>query len=264
MGLTGLSTLNVELTSRCQKACSMCGRRKIDRDYPKIAQNHGDMDFDLVEKIASQVPPHVVVQFHNNGESLLYPKFREAIRLFERQVKCVNTNAILLVEKAEEVIDTLDTLTISVVEDDPLADEQYENVKTFLSIKGDRKPYMVYRCLGEVDSKRWEDLPGLLVTRILHSPMGSFDYAREPTRPEIGVCLDLLHHMAIDRFGKVSICVRFDPKRLGVIGDANTAPLAGIWNSKKRRAWVEYHLKGARADVPLCRTCEFWGVPRGC
>jgi hypothetical protein len=30
----------------------------------------------------------------------------------------------------------------------------------------------------------------------------------------IGICLEILNHVAIDRFGKVSICVKCDPKRL--------------------------------------------------
>ena len=34
----------------------MCGRRKIDGDFPKIAANYGDMDFELVKKIANQIP----------------------------------------------------------------------------------------------------------------------------------------------------------------------------------------------------------------
>jgi radical SAM protein with 4Fe4S-binding SPASM domain len=262
-GLWGLSTVNIELTSRCQKACVMCGRRKIDRDYPDIALNYGDMDFALVERLASQIPPNVVVQFHNNGEPLLYPRFGDAVRLFPHCIRAVNTNAILVVEKAKEIIGNLDTLTISVVEDDPGADEQYDLVRSFLTQKGDAPPAMVYRCLGDVDRKRWESLPGLVVTRILHSPLGSFRYSREPTRPEIGICLDLLHHMAIDRTGQVSICVRFDPRRLGVIGDANATPLADIWNGELRREWQRLHIEGHRHDVPLCASCEFWGVPRG-
>ena len=63
----GLSTVNIELTSRCNKSCWMCGRRKIDREYPEIAMDYGDMDFSLVKKIAKQLPEGIVVQFHNNG-----------------------------------------------------------------------------------------------------------------------------------------------------------------------------------------------------
>ena len=242
----------------------MCGRRKIDREYPEIATNYGNMDFNLVEEIANQLPLNIVIQFHVNGESMLHPRFGEAVNLFSGQIKCIDTNAKLLVEKADEIISNLDTLTVSVIENDSEGDEQYELVKEFLDIKGGRKPLMVYRLLGKVDKpERWENLPGIVCTRVLHDPMGSFKYKKKPTIPEIGICLDLLNHMAIDRFGKVSCCVRFDPKRLGVIGDANTTLLADIWNGEKRYEWIKHHLEGRRDKVPLCSFCQFWGVPVG-
>ncbi len=260
----GLTTVNLELSSRCWKSCWMCGRRLIDREYPEISMNYGDMDFGLVEEIASQLPLGIVIQFHWNGSSELHPRFGEAVNLFSGQIKCIDTNAKLLVEKADEIIDNLDTLTVSVVENDPEGDEQYKIVKEFLDIKGDRKPLMVYRLLGKVDEpERWKDLPGIVCTRVLHDPMGSFKYKRNPTIPEIGICLDLLNHMAIDRFGKVSCCVRFDPKRLGVIGDANTTPLVAIWNGRERGEVIQHHLNGERHEVALCSTCQFWGVPTG-
>lgn len=259
----GLSVVNVELTSRCNKSCWMCGRRKIDREYPEIALKYGDMDFGLVKKIYKQLPAGIVVQLHNNGEALLYPKFGEAAKLFHRQIRCLDTNGKLIVAKSKEIIGNLETLTISVIENDPEAKEQYKLVKKFLKIKGNRKPSMIYRCLGKVDSERYKKLDGIVATRVLHHPLGSFEYEKKPTIPEIGICLDMLSHMAIDRFGKVSICVRFDPKRLGVIGDANKTPLVDIWNSQKRKKWLEYHIKGQRKKVPLCSYCEFWGVPTG-
>jgi len=259
----GLYCVHLELTSRCNKNCWMCGRRKIDREYPEIAMNYGDMDFDLVKSIAEQLPEGIVVQFHNNGEPLLYPRFGEAVRLFDKQIKCFDTNAKLVVEKADEIIDNLDTLTISVFEKDPEGDEQYEKVKQFLEIKGSRKPVMIYRCLGNVDSQRWQELDGTVATRVLHNPLGSFKYSKNPTVPEIGICLEILNHMAINRLGKVSICVRFDPKGLGIVGDAGKDRLIDIWNGDKRRHWKQLHIEGKRKDVPLCSYCDFWGVPTG-
>jgi len=259
----GLSTVNIELTSRCNKNCWMCGRRKIDRDYPEIAMNYGDMEFSLVEKIARQLPPGIVVQFHNNGEPLLYPRFGDAISLFPNNIKHIDTNGKLIVEKTDEIMDMLDTMTISVFQDDPESDEQYELVKQFIDIRGDHKPNLIYRCLGKVDIERWKKLPGIVATRTLHNPMGSFKYEKNPTVPETGICLDLLNHLVIDRFGKVSPCVRFDPKRLGVIGDANTTSLVNIWNGKERQKWIKYHIQGKRDKVSLCSYCEFWGVPTG-
>ena len=259
----GLYCVHLELTSRCNKDCWMCGRRKIDKDYREIALNYGDMDFGLVASIASQLPEGIVVQFHNNGEPLLYSRFGEAVALFKNQIKCTDTNGKLLVERSEEIIDHLDTITISVIERDPEGDDQYEIVKKFLTIKGSRKPRMIYRCLGDVDTKRWEQLEGIIATRILHNPLGSFKYKKNPTVPEIGICVEILNHMAINRFGKVSTCVRFDPKALGVIGDATTTPLVDIWNGAKRKEFVKHHIEGHRDKIPLCSYCDFWGVPTG-
>lgn len=262
--LDGLCNVNVELTSRCNKSCWMCGRRKVERDYPELALKYGDMDFGLVEKIAHQLPPNVVVQLHNNGEALLYPRFGDAVRLFSGQITNVVTNGKLLVEKADEVIDNLDTMAISVIENDPESDEQYEIIEEFLKIKGEKKPFTLLRLNGRVDRERYEKLGLLTATRIIHSPMGSFNYKKKsPTIPEIGICLDFLHHLSINSQGKVSICVRFDPKGLGVIGDANEQSLEEIWCGSKRSEWMEYHKQGRRDKVALCSYCHFWGVPTG-
>lgn len=259
----GLTTVNIELTSRCNKDCWMCGRRKVDRDYPELALNYGDMEFGLVESIARQLPEGIVVQLHNNGEPLLYPRFKEAAGLFDRQIRCTDTNGILIVEKADEIIGNLDTLTISTFENDEKADEQYELIKEFLKIKGDSKPNVIIRCLGNMDLDRYKKFGCIIATRILHSPMGSFKYQKRPTVPEIGICLDFLNHMVIRRNGDVSICVRFDPKGLGVIGNCTETPLIDIWNGAERKEWLQYHKEGKRGKVPLCSYCEFWGVPVG-
>jgi len=112
---------------------------------------------------------------------------------------------------------------------------------------------------GKVERARWYPL----ATRILHNPLGSFKYTKAPTVPEIGICLEILNHMAINRLGEVSICVRFDPKRLGSIGDAAVDPLLDIWNGAERKEWIQYHIQGRRDKIPLCSYCDFWGVPKG-
>lgn len=263
-GLYGLSTINIELTSSCNKNCWMCGRRKTERDYPELVLKYGDMDFSLVKKIAKQLPSNIVVQLHNNGEGLLYPRFGEAIKLFSNQITNIVTNGKLIVKKADEIIDNLDSMAISVFEKDDEADKQYKLIEKFLELKGDRKPYTVLRIIGDVDEERYKKFNLLMVRRILHAPMGSFNYEKnKPTIPEIGICMDFLHHIAINSHGEVSICVRFDPKRLGVIGDANKEPLADIWHCKKRIQWLEYHKQGKRDQIPLCSYCDFWGVPTG-
>jgi len=256
----GLSVVNIELTSRCNKRCWMCGRRKIEKNYPELV-DWGDMSYELVEKIAKQLPTGIMVSLHNNGEPTLYPKLYGALLAFKNQIRHFDTNAKLLMKRAYEITDNLESLTISVIENDPEGDEQYEIVKQYLDFKKDKKPMMVYRLLGNIDKReRWEKLPGLIANRTIHNPMGSFKYRKTPTRPEHGICLDLFSHLAIDRYGKVSPCVRFDPKRLGVIGDANKTALVDIWNGKKRQKWLKAHLEQRRDKIPLCSYCDFYGV----
>jgi radical SAM protein with 4Fe4S-binding SPASM domain len=260
----GLANVNVELTSFCNKNCWMCGRRRTDVEYPELALNYGNMDFELVKSIAGQLPPQIVVQLHNNGEALLYPRFGEAVKLFKRQIRNVVTNGKLLIEKADEIIGNLDSLAVSVFERDDEAEEQYGIIRKFIKIKGDRKPFVILRLNGNVDSVRYEKLKLLIVRRILHAPMGSYNYQKiDPTIPEIGMCWDFLNHMAINSRGQVSICVRYDPKGLGIIGDARKKSLDAIWNGPKRMKWLALHRRGLRSEVPLCSYCHFWGVPTG-
>ncbi len=262
-GLEGLCNINIELTNRCNKSCWMCGRRKIEKDYPELALNYGDMDFGLVEKIAKQLPSNIMVQLHSNGEALLYPRFGEAVKLFKNQITNIVTNGKLLVAKADQIIDNLDTLAISVFEKDDEAEKQYEIIKEFLKIKGEKKPFIIFRLNGDVKGEKYRKL-GLIARRVIHSPMGSFNYKKKPpTIPEVGICLDFLYHLAINREGLASICVRFDPRGVGVIGDCNKQTLKEIWNSEKRMNWLELQKKGRRDKIPLCSFCEFWGVPTG-
>jgi len=241
----------------------MCGRRKVENEYPELAIKYRDMDFSLIKSIARQLPSGIVVQLHNNGEPLLYPELKRAAKVFHRQIRCLDTNGKLIVEKAQDIIGNLETLTISTFENDQDADGQYVLIKKFLKIKGQKLPNVIIRCLGEMNLYRYRKLNCIIATRVLHSPMGSFKYKKNPTVPEIGICLDLLNHMAISSDGKVSICVRFDPRGIGIIGDCAKTPLVNIWNSPKRIKWLRYHIEGKREKVPLCSYCEFWGVPTG-
>lgn len=261
--LHGLCNVNVELSSRCNKDCWCCGRRKREKDNPELISGYGDMDLKLARTIATQLPEGIVVQLHNNGEGMLHPNFGVAVHIFHRQITNIVTNGKLLVKRASSIIDHLDTLTVSVIENDPEADEQYGILQEFLSLKGNRKPYTILRLNGEVDRQRYETLALLITTRTLHNPLGSFGYRRSPTIPETGICWDFLHHLSIDRMGRVSICVRFDYKGRGIIGDINQEPLWDIWNGEKRMTWKQFHVQGKRSLVPLCSRCSFWGVPTG-
>jgi MoaA/NifB/PqqE/SkfB family radical SAM enzyme len=109
--------------------------------HPEILKTYGDMPLSMVAQIAKQLPPGIIVQLHNNGEPLLYPHFGDAARMFSAQITGIDTNGKLLLEKSSEIIANLDTITISIIQDDPEADEQREIIKRFLRIKIDHFSY---------------------------------------------------------------------------------------------------------------------------
>lgn len=262
----GLTTVNLELTNRCNKKCWMCGRRKIEAENPGKMVFDRDMDMGLVRRIAEQLPSDIVVQFHNNGEPLLYAELPKALDLFKRQVRCFDTNGKLLVKRAADIIGRVDTVTVSTFERDEEWPEQFELIKEFLSIKGAAGPRLIIRCLGEIGEERlalYRATGCLMVPRVLHSPDGSFKYIKPTVIPEVGFCIEIMNHMAINTAGQVSFCVRFDPERHGVIGDASKEKLADIWNSTKRREYIRAHIEGRRDSLKLCGACHYWGVPRG-
>lgn len=249
--------LSIELTSRCNKHCWICSRRNAPASI-----EYGDMDFSLLSSIAKQLSSGMIVQFHVDGEPLLYPEFGSAMDLFKYQVKSVTTNGKLLVEKAHEIIDNIDTLSISVFEKDEEAEEQLDIIREFISIKGSRRPYTNLKLIGDVPRYIYKDLNLLMIHRQIHIEMGSWDYTIKPSViPEIGICWDFISHPCIHRNGDLSICPRYDPEHLGVIGNLNKEPLWEIWSGPKRLKWFNFHKQGLRSEIPLCSHCTYWGIP---
>lgn len=268
MLMPGLSVLNIELCSKCNKDCWMCGRRKVDCEYPEVKMNYGEMDLDLLRQIRFDLEGsyYTLIQFHKDGEPLMYSHLEEALKMFNGFIRCFNTNGKLLVERANEIIDHMETITISTFENDPEWEDQYQKLVKFLEIKGNRKPSVIIRTLGNIDKKRMElynSLNLLQADRILHSPMGSFEYTRKTTVPEHGICLDLLSHLTIDRFGDVYPCVRFDPHKENKIGNVLEKPLIRIWEGNERRNLIDKFVQQKREEIPFCSKCQFWGIPRG-
>jgi len=257
--------INIELTNRCNKNCVPCGRRKLEKLFPERKYEE-DMDFELLKKIHAELPDGMVIQFHNNGEPLLYPQLSKAIDLFTTEhIVCLNTNGKLLRERSKDIIGNLHTMAVSVVEDDEESNEQYLILRQFLKLKGDKSPYVIIRILGKVDMERYVEIAKqyncLIATRTLHSPMGSFNYEKSVTIPENGICRDFLSKPCISVNGDFSICVRFDPYKEGVIGNVQTQSINEIWHSEIRIKWLRNHIKGQRDKINLCSKCHFYGCP---
>lgn len=268
MGLNGLANVNIELTSRCNKNCWICGRRERDRLYKDL--EYGDMPFEMVKDISNQLSyslnKGIVIQLHNNGESLLYPKFGEVLKLFKHHIVSITTNGKLLVKKADEIINNLNSISVSIIQDDPEADEQFNILNKFIEIKKDRLPFIVLRFVGDVNETRYRDLlkrdDVIRAKRVLHLPKGSLGYTHPPTVPEFGICVEFLRHLAIDRYGNVSCCVRFDPDGEIRLGNIKESSLEELWNGEKRTEMMKLHVTGQRNKIKFCwDNCQFWGIP---
>ena len=260
--MNGLNKINIELSSKCNRSCWMCGRRKRDKLFGD--QTYGFMEWETLVKIPSQLPAMTLIAFHNNGEALLYPKFGKAVSLFKHCITYVVSNGSLLVEKAPEIISNLDIISISIIESEEpdIKEFQKEQIMKFLELKGTKSPQLNLRFVGDVDESYYDDVQVLKVRRTIHSPEGSRGYRKSPVIPEHGLCQDLLTGLAIDRYGDVSVCVRYDVGRELVLGNINHMSLNDIWNSQKRLYILNQHIKGKRDVLEYCgKKCEFFGVP---
>ncbi len=255
--LGGLSAIFIELTSICDKKtlCAFCGHQK----NPNI--EYGTMNFNLLKNIAPQIPNDIVVSFHRSGEPTAYPYFRGALSLFFNNITSLVTHGMNLVKKADEIIDNCTTVTVSIHKGDSDTKEQIEILKQFMELKGNRRPQVQVKWVGYVG--KCEEIKGVrFIRRDLHLPQGSYGYVkRPPTIPECGVCGDLLGKPSINWQGDVSVCNRFDPDKLGVIGNVTVESFDDIWNGEKRKQFLNAHMVGKRELMPFCRKCTFWGIP---
>ena len=258
--LNGLSQINIELSSRCDKSCAMCGHQDPQINTSLV---YGDMDLGLLRKIRDQLPPGIIVQFHRDGEALMYPSLGVALEFFEPFITSIVTNGKQLVKRADEIIDNCTTVTVSAFHGDPDGPEQLDILREFLAIKGTRAPMVNVKYVGGIELPGYRELGVPILTRVLHVPEGDIRYAhRDPTIPEVGICLAFLSQPSVDWQGGLYICNRLDPKKDGYLGDLTTQRLDHLWESTKRQQWLEKHKRGLREEAsPLCRDCRFWGVP---
>ncbi len=264
MSLSGLAQLNLELSSRCDKPhlCHACGHQ----DPAVNPITYGDMDYGLLENIRRQVEPGITISFHRDGEPTVYPRLREALRLFDGFTTSLVTHGLNLARCAEGIIGNCTTLTVSVFRGDRDAAAQLESLRSFLLAKKDHAPQVQVKIVGDLEEdkiREYEALGVRVIRRLIHVPIANSKYAhRAPTVPEVGICLDALHRPTIDVQGDVFLCNRLDPHRHGYVGSLRQQSLDDIWNGPLRQAMVYAHQLGRRDLAnPLCATCQFYGVP---
>lgn len=259
------SKIHIELSSVCHKNCWMCGRRQ--RDIMIGDQEYGYMPLDMIHKISKQIPSNTLTAFHWNGDPLHYPHLGDAIHMFKHCITYFVTNGLLLMKKHNEIIGNIDIISISIIENEipSVRIQQLSTIKNFLSYKGKNKPHVLLRFVGNITNKSdYTELELPIVSRTLHNPESSTNYKKPVIIPEHGICLDLLHGLAIDRYGNISLCVRYDPDGELRLGHINNMSLEQAWTSEKRIKILNYHISGLRHMSGYCgNKCDFYGCPVG-
>lgn len=269
MALGGLSQINIELTSRCDKytLCGFCGHQN-PAVHPTL--KFGDLSETLLGRLASDLAPlgrSLVVQFHRDGDPLAAPPdlLENALYYLDAHIRSIVTHGERLGALAKRLIGHCETVCVSIFRGDPDRPLQVEALRLFLAQKGDRLPRVVLKVVGDMSH---DDLQPYLVfglpllRRRLHVPVSNARYAGGlPAMPEHGLCLDLLHHPSVAWDGRVYLCNRLDTQDRGLIGNLNEESLDAIWNGKLRQDYLQKHLDGRRADVPPCADCQYYGIP---
>ena len=194
--LNGLTQLNVELTSTCDKQtlCAFCGHQD-----PTISPTlkYGQMRESLLSAISREVEPlgyGLTVQFHRDGDPLAYPHVKKALALFEGHIRSIVTHGEALGRKASELIDNCEAVTVSVFRGDPDRSIQLSSIRSFLEQKGSRLPRLLIKVVGDMSIEELDEYRALnvqIINRLIHVPTGNDKYAhRLPTIPEHGLCLD--------------------------------------------------------------------------
>lgn len=263
----GLTQLNVEITSVCDKAtlCQFCGHQNPSL-HPTLKR--GEMSPELLERLSAELQPlgqALVVQFHRDGDPLACSDVRGALSRFKAHIRSLVTHGEQLAKKAQEIIGQCEAVTVSIFRADPDRDVQYQSVRRFLELKGDALPRVYLKIVGDLDEDElcaYRLLGVPFMRRRLHLPLGNSKYAGGlPAMPEHGLCLDLLHHPSIAWDGRVYLCNRLDTEDRGVIGNLHEETLEAIWNGTRRRDVIQHHLLGRRDLVPSCAGCLYYGVP---
>lgn len=270
--LNGLTQLNIELTSRCDKQtlCRFCGHQD-PAVFPTL--RFGDMTPKLLMSISDQVVElgqNLIVQFHRDGDPLAYKGTKRftlgaALSIFGQNVRSIVTHGERLADRWMDIENNCESVTVSIFRGDPDREIQLASLREFISGQGWPLPKVFLKVVGDMSNDELAEYRALgvpIMHRRLHIPINNSKYAGGlPTMPEHGLCLDLLHHPSIAWDGRVYLCNRLDTKDAGLIGNLNTNSLDDIWNGELRASYIQKHLEGRRAEVPACASCTYYGIP---
>lgn len=251
--------VTLELTSRCNRRCIDCPRLKTN--YPL-----GDMSWSLFNKIINQVPSETIMVPFFRGESLIYPRFTEAMGVLQRfdTVQFATNGDYLTHDNRNAMLKTCSFISFSlhsfgyplnfkemtdflVVAKEIGILTQVSILESFL-INSDKQLF-INKWLQYVDRVR---------IYVIHSRKGFGDVEShyktiEKERP----CYKPLNELCVYWDGKVALCC-YDWNNIDPPGDLNIQTIEEVWCGDKYQQIRDFHKTGRLKQVNSCKDCDYW------
>lgn len=244
LSLTQPALVAIELTDRCNAKCVFCGRLWWENE-PK------DMDFDFYCQIVDNLKPPTYLWLCEYGESLLYPRFVDAVVYAKQRgfvVKVVTNGSLLTETMTKTILDAgMDVLIISV---DTCNKEEYEKMRVGLKFDtlvnnmkrlkqmrdaGGYKTEIIANALILPENRQRPEVEKFwkpYVDTMCFFGEGDVSFSKKPAliRMEAGIC-DQMTLMNIRVDGKVTLCCR-DCQAAVIIGDVTKQKPLDVFNSE--------------------------------
>jgi len=270
--------LAVELTSKCNLECIMCGKDNSIR-----VQEH--MDFELFKKIIDDAQKSNVDTFQLSyyGESTLYPELIEAIKYTKEKIPnsfiSMNTNGLTLTPRfSKNLLDTnIDSIVISIEGNNK---EEYESIRVGSSWNILRKNIKNLREMIDTNNypakigimglnvddifidkelyiETWGSYSDTLFTRNTKELNAKI---KEPIFYKLLPCRKLFGQMVIMASGDVTRC-DYDWEGVASYGNVKDSTILELWNSPALRKIRLKHLVGQKRKTSFCDTCTYRADP---
>ena len=253
--------VTIELTNRCNRNCKGCPRHQMR--YPE-----GDMPLELFDTIVEQLPLETVIVPFFRGESLLHPRFADAMEKLQKfsDVQLATNGDLVTHRTGEAILNSVSFLSLSLhtYTTRPMTGRTTELLHAANSRGIDTQVSIVDSLLPKGESKPFAEqwLPHVDRVRIYkaHSHNG-FGSLNPPPTDDRRPCRKPWTDIIIYWNGTVALCNHDWDNRLN-LGNASEHPLHTIWRSKNYIHTRVLHMTGNRRMVKSCRHCDHYSEER--
>ncbi len=245
--------VTIELTNKCNRACTGCPRHKMI--YPQ-----GYMAPELYKNIIAQLPRYTVIVPFFRGESTMHPYFATYMRLLKgfKEVQLATNADYLTPRNQKAILNNCTFISISLHEYKLpyqckflsfLKDAACRGLETQISIVENMLPKNRHKHFV----KMWQRYVDRVRIYKEHSANG-FGCMNLPVT--IQACNKPFEDLIVYWDGKVGLC-NHDWNNSESLGDLNVQSIRRVWRGLPYQTVRCLHENGLRNQVKVCESCSF-------